>query len=140
MNKVYKSDNNIVYLCKYHVVWCVKYRRKELTNGVDTKLKQLLLECVASLPINILEVEIKPDYIYMSMEVDPQYGIHKAIKFIKGYTSKILRKDFLQLRTKIPTLWTNSYFLSTSENTPLEDIKQYIEKQKTSQRQKEKLG
>jgi len=65
---------------------------------------------------------------------DPQFGIHKAVKTIKGKTSRILRQEFHWLTTKLPTLWTNSYFCSTVGGAPLEIVKQYIESQKTSQR------
>lgn len=85
-------------------------------------------------------MEIMPDHVHILMEVDPQFGVHKAVKSLKGYTSKVLRKEFPYLKTKIPTLWTNSYFVSTVGGAPLEVIKQYIENQKTSQRQKGKLG
>ncbi|MGN0399341.1 MAG: IS200/IS605 family transposase [Blautia sp.] len=140
MNTTYKSNNNVVYSCKYHVVWCPKYRRKVLTDGVDVRLKELLQEHATNLSVDILEMEIMPDYVHIRMEVDPQFGIHKAVKSLKGYTSKILRQEFPYLRTKMPTLWTNSYFVSTAGDAPLEVIKQYIENQKTSQRQKDKLG
>ena len=140
MNTTYKSNKNVVYSCKYHVVWCPKYRRKVLTNGVDVRLKELLLEYAANLSVDILEMEIMPDHVHIRMEVAPQFGVHKAVKSLKGYTSKILRQEFPYLRTKMPALWTNSYFVSTVEGAPLEVIKQYIESQKTSQRQKGKLG
>lgn len=140
MNITYKSNNNIVYSCKYHVVWCPKYRRKVLTNGVEVRLKELLLLYAANLSADILEIEIMPDHVHILMEVDPQFGIHKAVKSLKSYTSKVLRKEFPFLKTKIPTLWTNSYLVSTEGDAPLEAIKQYIENQKTSQRQKDKLG
>ena len=128
MNITYKSNNNVVYSCKYHVVWCPKYRRKILTNGIDTRLKELLLEYAANISVDIL------------MEVDPQFGIHKAVKSLKGYTSKVLRSEYPSLKTRMPSLWTNSYFVSTVGGAPLDVIKQYIENQKTSQRQKDKLG
>ena len=140
MNTIYKSNKNVVYSCKYHVVWCIKYRRKVLTNGVDARLNELLLEYAKKLSVDILEMEIMPDHVHILMEVDPQFGVHKAVKSLKGYTSKILREEFPYLRTKIPTLWTNSYFVSTVGGAPLEVIKQYIENQKTSQRQKDKQG
>lgn len=73
-----------------------------------------------------------PDHIYIRMEVDPQFGIHKAVKSLKNYTLRILRKEFPSLKTRMPTLWTNSYFVSTVEGAPLDVIKQYIENQKTS--------
>lgn len=136
----YKTNCNVVYSCKYHVVWCPKYRRKVLTDGVDIRLKELLLSYAANMNVDILEMEIMPDYVHLLMEVDPQYGIHKAVKTLKGYTSKILRDEFSTLRTRMPALWTNSYFVSTVGGAPLEAVKQYIENQKTSQRQKDKMG
>ena len=140
MNTVYKSNSNIVYSCKYHVVWCPKYRRKILTNGIDTRLKELLFEYAANISVDIMEMEIMPDHVYILMEVEPQFGIHKAVKSLKGYTSKILRDEYPSLKTRMPSLWTNSYFVSTVGGAPLDVIKQYIENQKTSQRQKDKLG
>lgn len=136
----YKTNCNVVYSCKYHVVWCPKYRRKVLTDGVDIRLKELLLSYAANMNVDILEMEIMPDHVHLLMEVDPQYGIHKAVKALKGYTSKILRDEFSTLRTRMPALWTNSYFVSTVGGAPLEAVKQYIENQKTSQRQKDKMG
>lgn len=130
----YKSNNNIVYSCKYHVVWCPKYRRKVLVNGVDSRLKELITQICQEIQVDINEMEIMPDHVHLLLEVDPQFGIHKAVKTIKGRTSRILRQEFQALRTKLPTLWTNSYFVSTIGGAPLEIIKQYIEGQKRSQR------
>ena len=131
----YKSNNNIVYSCRYHVVWCPKYRRKVLISDVKTRLKGLVKQICQENQFDLLEMEVMPDYIYLLLEVDPQFGIHKAVKLIKGTTSRILRSEFKHLTTKLPTLWTNSYFVSTVGSTPLSAIKQYIESQKTSQRQ-----
>ena len=100
MNTTYKSNNNVVYSCKYHVVWCPKYRRKVLINGVDVRLKELLTEYAANLSVDILEMEIMPDHVHMLLEVDPQFGIHKAVKSFKGYTSRILRQEFPYLKNE----------------------------------------
>lgn len=130
----YKSNNNIVYSCKYHVVWCPKYRRKVLTGKVETRLKEIVKNTCVELNVDIIEMEIMPDHVHLLIEVDPQYGVHTAIKTIKGRSSSILRKEFKELTTKLPTLWTNSYFISTVGGAPLSAIKTYIENQKTSQR------
>jgi len=130
----YKSNSNVVYSCKYHVVWCPKYRRKVLTGEIETRLKDLILEAALEIQADIIEMEIMSDHVHLLVEVDPQYGIHRAIKHIKGRTSYHLRKEFKSLTTKLPTLWTNSYFVSTVGGAPLEIIKQYIESQKTSER------
>ena len=126
----YKSNNNVVYSCKYHVVWCPKYRRKVLVNGVDVRLKALIEEVCHEYRIDIIEMEIMPDHVHLLVEVDPQFGIHKAVKRIKGRTSRILRQEFPWLTTRLPTLWTNSYFVSTVGGAPLSVIKQYIENPK----------
>ena len=131
----YKSNNNITYSCKYHVVFCPKYRRKVLVGDVERRLKELIIEVCAENRVDILEMEIMPDHVHLLLEVDPQFGIHKAVKAIKGRSSHALRSEFHHLTTKIPTLWTNSYFVSTVGGAPLEAVKQYIESQKTSQRQ-----
>ena len=126
----YKSNRNVVYSCKYHVVWCPKYRRKVLVNGVDMRLKELIHEVCEENRIKVIGMEIMPDHVHLLMEVDPQFGIHKAVKLIKGRTSRILRQEFSWLRSRLPSFWTNSYFVSTVGGAPLAVIKQYIENQK----------
>jgi len=134
--KKYKSSKNVVYSCKYHVVWCPKYRRKVLIEPVSSRLKELMIKKCEEMQVDIIEMEIMPDHVHLLLEVDPQLGVNKAVKGIKGYTSRVLREEFNHLRTKIPTLWTNSYFVSTVGGAPLSIVQQYIESQQTSQRKK----
>ena len=126
----YKSNRNVVYSCKYHVIWCQKYRRKVLIDGVDARLKEIILEAVKELSGEVIEVEVMPDHVHLLVEVNPQFGIHKLVKHLKGLSSRLLRKEFAWLRSRLPTLWTNSYFVSTVGGAPLEVIKQYVERQK----------
>ncbi|MBQ7199672.1 MAG: IS200/IS605 family transposase, partial [Selenomonadaceae bacterium] len=65
----YKSNNNIVYSCKYHIVWCSKYRRKVLVNGVDTRLKELIIQVCQEIQVDIIEMEIMPDHVHLLLEV-----------------------------------------------------------------------
>ena len=126
----YKSNNNVLYSCKYHVVWCPKYRRKVLVDGIDTRLKELIYEACENINVDIIEMEIMPDHVHLLLEVDPQFGINRAVRHIKGYSSHALRSEFPSLKSRLPTLWTNSYFVSTVGGAPLSAIKQYIENQK----------
>lgn len=129
-NMKYKSNNNVVYSCKYHVVWCPKYRRKVLVDGVDERLKDICHEVADELLFEIVEMEVMPDYVHMLVEVDPQFGIHRAVKRMKGRSSHDLRREFPWLRSRLPSLWTNSYFVSTVGGAPLEAVKRYIENQR----------
>lgn len=127
----YRSNSNIVYSCKYHVVFCPKYRRPVLVNGVDERFKQIAPQvCEQMGGAEVLEMEVMPDHVHLLIEVDPQLGVHKVVKRIKGRTSHDLREEFPWLKSRIPTLWTNSYFVSTVGGAPLEAVKRYIENQK----------
>ena len=129
--QTYKSNGHILYSCKYHVVFCPKYRRKVLVDGIDTKLKEIIQQVADDLECEIIELEIMPDYVHILCEVDPQFGVHKFVKRVKGLSSFLLRKQFPTLKSRLPTLWTNSYFISTVGGAPLAVIKQYIENQKS---------
>lgn len=126
----YKSNRNVVYSCKYHVVWCPKYRRKVLTGEIEMRLKELIAETAKGIDADVIEMEVMPDHVHLLIEVDPQYGINKAVRHIKGASSHALRTEFPPLKSRLPTLWTNSYFVSTVGGAPLSAIKQYIENQK----------
>lgn len=127
----YKSNRNVVYSCKYHVVWCPKYHRKVLVGGVEERLKEILRAVAVERRAEIIEMEVMPDHVHLLVEVDPQFGIHRLIKQMKGRSSRILRQEFPWLRSRLPSLWTNSYFVSTVGGAPLAVIKQYIENQKS---------
>ena len=126
----YKSNRNVVYSCKYHVVFCPKYRRRVLVDGVDERFREIAQQVADEMRFDIIEMEVMPDHVHMLLEVDPQLGIHKAVKRIKGRTSHDLREEFPWLKRRIPSLWTNSYFVSTVGGAPLSIVKQYIENQK----------
>ena len=126
----YKSNKKVVYSCKYHVVWTPKYRRQVLIQGVDRRLKKILREVAAERQAEIIELEIMPDHVHLLVEIDPQYGIHRLIRQMKGRSSRLLRREYGWLRSRLPTLWSNSYFVSTVGGAPLSIIRQYIENQK----------
>lgn len=127
----YRSNNNIVFSCKYHVVWCPKYRRKVLVGALEERLKKIVSEVCAEKNATLIEAQCDKDHIHILVDIDPQYGIHKLIKQIKGRSSKVLREEFPLLKKTLPTLWTNSYFVSTVGGAPLSIVKQYIANQKT---------
>jgi len=126
----YKSNDNVIFSCKYHVIWCPKYRRDVIKADVELRLKMIIQEVSTEYLAEIIQLETMPDHVHLLIEVDPQFGIHKLIKRIKGRSSRLLRKEFPHLRSRLPTLWTNSYFVSTVGGAPLEIIKQYVASQK----------
>ena len=126
----YKSNNNVVYSCRYHVVFCPKYRRSVLVDGVDERLKEIALEVADEMGFDIIEMEVMPDHVHMLLEAGPQLGIHRAVKRIKGRTSHDLRAESPWPRTRIPAPWTSSYFVSAVGGAPLAVVRQCIGNQK----------
>lgn len=144
MDKV-KHNNNVTYRCHYHVVWCPKYRRKVITSldpkldnppidgdpgPVDERLKQIIREVCKETGNDILELETMPDHVHLLVDCDPQYGINRLVRLIKGRTSRYLRSEFPSLKRRLPTLWTNSYFVATVGGAPLSIVKQYVQNQR----------
>ena len=69
------------------------------------------------------------DHSHMFLNCLPTLSPSDIMQQIKGYTSKILREEFSEL-SKMPSLWTRSYFVSTAGNVCSETIKKYVENQK----------
>lgn len=131
MKNDYKRTATTVSLINYHFVFCPRYRRKIfLIPGVEERFKELAKEACEQNNIEILAMECHIDHVHMFVSVLPQMGIPQIMKCIKGGTSGILRKEFPEL-SKMPTLWTRSYFVSTAGNVSSETIKWYVETQKT---------
>ena len=126
----FKSNRHVTYSCKYHVVFCPKYRRKVLVDGVDMRLKEIIYQVAAELSCEVMELEVMPDHVHILCEVDPQFGVHKFVRRVKGRSSRLLRQEYPRLKSKLPTLWTNSYFVSTVGGAPMAILEQYIEAQK----------
>ena len=126
----YKSNRHVVYSSKYHAVWCPKYRRQVLVGPIAKRLERLLRSLCGEIYVDVLALEIMPDHVHLLVEVDPQFGIHRLVKRLKGNTSHTLRQEFPSLKSRLPTLWTHSYFVSTVGGAPLSVIKQYVENQK----------
>jgi len=126
----WKTSNTAVYNVSYHIIWCPKYRRPVLVGAVEKRLKELLLEKAKELQITIEKMEVMPDHVHLFVKAKPSFAPHYIIKELKGYTSRKLRDEFKELNSRLPTLWTRSYYVDTigyiSENT----IKTYIENQK----------
>ena len=130
MQKIaYKSNHNVYFSCKYHVVWCPKYRRKVLIEGIAERLKQIISEVCQEHQAEIIQLEVMSEHVHVLVDCDPQFGIHRLVRLLKGRSSRLLRQEFLKLKSRLPTLWTSSYFVSTTGGAPLELVKKYIEGQ-----------
>jgi putative transposase len=126
MPRGYLSSQTTVHFMNYHFVWCSKYRRKVIIARIEKRLKELIKEKAREL-CEIIALETMPDHI---IQAPPTIAPNRIIAGIKGYTSKILRQEFPELKNRLPTLWTRSYFVSTHGHVSSETIKKVVEEQK----------
>lgn len=126
----YTRSNTSVFNIGYHLIWCPKYRRKVLIDKVKCRLQKLLNEKAKERNIIIEKMTIMPDHVHLFVKAFPTISPHKIVQQFKGYSSRILRKEFKILRTRIPTLWTRSYYCESVGHISETTIKKYIEDQK----------
>ena len=117
MNTI-RSNNTVVAICQSHVVFCPKYRRKVI-----------LAEQIERWGQELIELEVLPDHVHLLVGCDPQFGLHRLVKLLKGYSSHALRAEFPTLKRPLPSLWTNSYFMATVGGVTLDVLKRYVEGQ-----------
>ena len=131
MDTRWAKSSHATYNCAYHFIWCPKYRRKVLINGVDIRLKELLIEKATEHGWAIEKMEIMPDHLHIFIKTTPNDSPVFIISQLKGYTSFVLRNEFQWLKSRLPTLWTRSYYVESIGHISEDIIKKYIEDQKT---------
>lgn len=131
MNKRWKSSNKAVFNLGYHIIFCPKYRKKVLVDEIETRLKALLAVKCEEINIELVTAEVMPDHVHLFVKPNsPVDSPHNIIGQLKGYTSRILRIEFPELASKLPCLWTRSYYVESVGNISEDTIKRYIENQK----------
>ena len=130
MGTRWKQANTCVYNTSYHIVFCPKYRRKILVGEIEIRLKELIKAKCKELEIEVGSMEVMPDHVHLFLKAKPIFGPHYIVQQIKGYTSRILRKEKPVLKRKLPTLWTRSYYVESIGHISEDTVKKYIADQK----------
>ena len=125
-----KRTRHAVYNINYHFVWIPKYRRKVLTGGIPSRLSELMQEKTDELDGEILNITIQPDHVHLFCSFPPTVSPHQIMHRLKGYSAFKLRKEFPHLRSRLPNMWTRSYFVGTAGTVTAETIQRYIDEQK----------
>ena len=131
MPRGYTSSSTSVHFMNYHFVRCPKYRRKVIIADVETRLQDIIRDTVRENNWEIIALETMPDHVHLFIKADPTVAPNNIIARIKGRSSRMLRNEFPTLRSRLPTLWTRSYFVSTHGHVSSETIERYVEEQKS---------
>ena len=126
----YAKNSGAVFNLKLHLVWCPKYRRKVLTEAIAKRLDQLIREKADELEFTIHALEIMPDHVHVFLEHGPTRCVAEIANRLKGFSSNVLRKEYSELRSKLPTLWSRSYYAGSIGHVSDATVRKYIEAQK----------
>ena len=121
-----------VYSLQYHIVWCTKYRKQVLKNGIDTDIKTMLISLAEEYSFRILAMEVMPDHIHLLLDCKPQFMISDMVKILKGNTARWLFMQHPELKKSLwgGHLWNPSYCAVTVSDRSRDQVTRYIDSQK----------
>lgn len=131
MGQDYRHYNTSVNLINYHFVWVPRRRRKVLKGDIAKRLEELIYEVCKDLDCKVLAMEIMDDHVHLFLNCPPTLAPSDIMFRIKGRSARELRKQFPNPLSKLPSMWTRSYFVSTAGNVSSSTIEKYIANQKT---------
>src|SRR6516162_2301677 len=126
----YVKNAGAVFNLSYHIVFCPKYRRKVLVGEVEQKLKHILCATAQQYGVLIETMEVMPDHVHLFVTADPTRCVAEIVNRLKGASSRILRQEFPHLKSRLPTLWSRSYYAGTVGQVSEATVKKYIANQK----------
>lgn len=130
----YKLDKGAhsVYALQYHLVQCVKYRKQVLdTPAIIDYLKQKIIEISDTFQVIVIDIGCDKDHFHMLFRAKPTLDIPKYMNAVKTITSREIKRNFPETKEKLwkEAFWSRSYFLATSGQVTLEELKRYVESQ-----------
>ena len=137
MNDEYVHARTCVYNVHYHIVWCVKYRRKVLTPEIEATLQEVLKQIGMENGFSVDQCEVgEADHVHCFVSAPPKLSITFIVKHLKGVSGLRLFHQYPKLREKLwrGELWSGSYFVETIGSTSEENVRRYIDRQKNVQR------
>ena len=125
------SNNHSVFLLHYHLVMCIKYRRKVINDSISDRLKDIFVDIAPNYGVELLEWNHDIDHVHLLFKAKPNTEISKLLNAYKSASSRRIKNEFPSIRKHLwkEYFWSKSYCLVTTGGAPLEVVKQYIENQ-----------
>lgn len=134
--KKYIHARTCVYHINYHIVWCVKYRRKVLTPQISNRLYELVNLIADEKGFTVVECKVgEGDHVHCFVSAPPKISVTQIVKYLKGISGNRLLREFPEMREQLwkGQLWNGSYFCETIGSISEENILSYIERQRSCQ-------
>ena len=127
----YQRSAGVVHSIGWHIVWCPKYRKRVLMGPVAERLRDLLVTKATERGWTVEALEIMADHVHIFVRTPPDASPARVAHQLKGYSSRVLRFEFPHLRSRLPTLWSKSYFVASVGRVSEATIRKYIDEQTT---------
>lgn len=124
-------SSHSIHRLTYHIVFIPKYRKHILHGKICQRLSQLFYEAAKVNQWFIHELSIMEDHIHMMIQLPPTIAVAKAVMYLKGGTSKVIRQEFPELKAFLwgDSLWQDGYFAETSGRIDERKLREYIKRQ-----------
>lgn len=126
-------DNNShsVFLLNYHLVLCIKYRKKVVNEDISNRLKQIFVDVSSNYKITLVEWNHDKDHIHLLFRAKPNSDLSKMINAYKSASSRRIKNEFPNIRKSLwkEYFWSRSYCLLTTGGATIDVVKKYIENQ-----------
>lgn len=119
----------VAYDLGYHVVWCPKYRRPVLTGEIGRRCDELIRTRCDERDWRVVALEVMPDHVRLFVKAHPADSPAHIANQLKGFTSRVLRQEFPSLRSRLPTLWSRSFFAVTVGAVSAMAVRRYLDSQ-----------
>ncbi|PFD97128.1 IS200/IS605 family transposase [Bacillus sp. AFS023182] len=125
------SNNHSVFSLYYHLILVVKYRRNVFDDNMSNYAKDMFIRLSESYNITLVEWNHDNDHVHILFKAHPNIEITKFINAYKSASSRLIKRDFPQVKKKLrkEMFWSRSFYLLTTSGSPIEIVKKYIEKQ-----------
>lgn len=136
MDNKYTHARTCVYNINYHLVWCVKYRRKVLNHSISTRLYEIVAMIAKEKGFAVQHCKVgDDDHVHCFISAPPTISITQIVKYLKGISGNALLREFPELRQQLwkGQLWNGSYFVEAIGSTSEENVAKYIERQRHCQ-------
>ena len=122
------TNSHSVFLLNYHLILATKYRREVFEDAVSDRAKAIFERISPDYKIEVIEWNHDKDHVHILFKAHPKSELSKFINTYKSASSRLLKKEFPQIKTKLweDKFWSQSFCLITTGGAPLEVIKQYI--------------
>ena len=126
----WKTNSGSIYNIGFHIIWTTKYRRRILKDGIDDRAKELISKKCEEQNWELCSIEVMSDHIHLFVKPHPHNSIAYVVAQLKGSVSKVLREEYPHLKSKLPSLWTRSYYAESVGHISVDTILKYIDEQK----------